>query len=239
LTARRDNTAAEAEQARELASEHKASHGWLSRFLPGATRRRQKALDREADRSERDADRLRRSYKSDCKRIAKESKRQAKVNTDLLEDWTYSKPVSRARKQITVLDQIQAAIVARDDIAITATARGDWTVATNRAADVVRQGQTVADPAPVAQDPRPAAIAALMRAESRVADDADHLAVARQTTAAAMSGDATTVAAAAAGDLDGARQAAAAWHRRQEQARRHQEYDRQQEQGLAVGPAYR
>lgn len=125
LLDRREHAREQATEAREAAAGHRAEHGWTSRLLDPATRRRQAALDDEAQRLDRHSRGLERGYERSERQIEREAARMAKSHKQALDDWKWSPTTRTAEKQLATLDSLRDAVDGGSPEITEAVARGD------------------------------------------------------------------------------------------------------------------
>ncbi len=244
ITTARDAAVRTAIEATGAADGHRREHGITARLFDASVRRRQAALDAEASRLGRVAQRLDRSHDHDRVRAGASAIRDARTHREAVEDWRWSAPVRAATARAAVLDIVRAAVEAGDPETITAAAEGDADRAVQAAAK--RDERTQAERAAAlaaTEDPRAGTVAAAIAAEAKAGANPSRLAAARTTTAAVLAGDPAVTAAVHSGRLAEAARLAADWRRRQEteaaEARRRAAPADDHGQVAVAGPVYR
>ena len=125
LIARREQTRADATEATEAATAHRAAHPWTIRIIDPAVRRRQAALDGEAARLDSAARSLDRGHDRAVRHVERDARREATATATAVEDWRWSSPVRQAERQVAAVIATRAAVSGGDLDTIAAAARGD------------------------------------------------------------------------------------------------------------------
>ena len=133
VTAARDTAVREAIEATAAADAYRHEHGITARLFDAAVRRRQSALDADAARLGRRAQRLDRSHDRDHARVGAAAVREAKSNKAALDDWRWSKPVRGAEATRLLVAAVRSAVDRGDTATLTVAATGD-VLAAGRAA---------------------------------------------------------------------------------------------------------
>jgi hypothetical protein len=224
VAAKRDTARAEANEAAQAAAAHRQIHGWVARLADPATRHRQRALDREAQARQREADRLCNGYDKAVRQIQREVERQAKQRARDYDDWARSPPVRQARTTLLRLAIVAAPVEAGDQETIHAAATTGSLAPALAAAEAHRKRQAEAAAeeerqrlaARTPKQLREDALKAALTAEQSAGADPRKQEAVRRVTAAVCSGDQETIRAAANNDMAAADKAATAWQRKRD-----------------------
>jgi hypothetical protein len=199
LIGKRDTALEDAREASAAAAGHRAAHGWTSRLLDGASRRRQGLLDGEARRMDAHARTLDRGHDKAVKRLERAATGEAKANAGLHEDWKWSPTVRRALAEQAQIQAARKGVEGGDEAVIAAINSGN-----------IPEGARMVDV-------RGAAMRHLLDNERGAGINPERLGAARLLTAAAVNGSSAVIDAASKGDLTTAATAAQEWKREQDE----------------------
>lgn len=141
LLEKREEARETAKEAREAATGHRDEHGWTARLLDPSARRRQAALDDEAQRLDRESRRLDWGFERSERKIERDAEKMARTNKQAHDDWRWSGPVRRAEQELKNLAVMRTAVDGGSSKVVEAVARGDLRMG-------LAAGQTWEDGAP-------------------------------------------------------------------------------------------
>jgi hypothetical protein len=203
-----------AQEARKAATDHGREFPRMRRLLDAGARTRHGALQAEADRLEKAAEKLRSGQQGALDRIKKEARTEARAAQSAHDSWRYQSPVRRATQNLAVIQRMRAAVSAGDTAIIADINGGRLNEATAKLPQFERAQVQKARAKRTPEQVRGQAIDAAMEAIKAAARKPESKHAAEEAMRAAVGSDPATIAALDAGRVDEALRAAAAWRRK-------------------------
>lgn len=203
-----------AQEASSAADAHAKEFPRMRRLLDAGARTRHAALEIEAARLAKVADKLDSGYKKAVDRIKAEALKEARAATRAHDDWRYQQPVRRAQTNVADIQRMRAAVAAGDQAILADINAGKLNDATAKLANFEASQIQKARNARTPQQVRGQAIDAAMAEIAKSERKPERKAAAEEAMRAAVNGDPATIAALDAGKVDDALKAAAAWRRK-------------------------
>lgn len=204
-----------AEEARSAADDHAREFPLMRRLMDQGARARHAALEVEAARLAKVADKLANGHDKAVDRIKAEARKEAKSAEKAHDDWRYQPQVRRAQKNLADIERLRAAVAVGDQGILEAINNGKINDAISKLPEFESSQTQKARAARSPEQIRGQAIDAAFAEADKCARDPVRKEAAMEAMRAASDGDPATIAALDSGNkMDEAMKAAAAWRRK-------------------------